>query len=434
MNQSVKQKILIVEDEKETRNDMRKELSKQYTVFCAKSKKECLKILPENIPDVIILDLNLPDTQSEFELLDHIRKEFPYIPIIIVSCMDRLSLAKQANQLGVKEYILKTEYSLDHYILKNTIEKVLTVKNLKAANDAFSHSAKEEIYVPKVQIYETIYKIARQALQRKLSLLLIGEEGTGKKTLVRYLQNEIVPAVPIVILDCTKLLKSISEQDLFKKPDGIFEMAKQGILFIENIDKLPKTLHKKILSHFEKESAYIIISASRKPIDPLVKQDLFNRDFFEHINQMELQMPNLRDNPDLLKKFITYFTKKYNDEYNISFKYSTSLLKFFMARKWEGNIEELKLEIKRMIIAYADGVSYDELKLQFLENDQHLPVKKEGLPGLIKQVEKNCIEETLRKNNFNKALTARILKITRTTLHHKIEEYKIKTRETLLDD
>ncbi len=305
-----------------------------------------------------------------------------------------------------------------------------------------------------------LLKVVEKVISTKLSpVLIMGETGTGKGLLARAIHyNSALPDEPFVEVNCSAIPDNLIESELFgyekgaftgadSTKQGLFEVAKNGTIFLDEIGHLNTSLQVKLLNVIEYKTirrlggiktisiAPRIITATSVNLTKAVKENAFRKDMFYRLNTVPLTLPPLRERGDDILILAEHFLTQFASEYNLnSKKLATQTKKALLGHTWPGNIRELKNTIERLVIL-SDEDTIDVAMLKFDESTQE-PTGTEkssseiviriGEDGISKEeVEKLLIRETLRLSGGNKSKAARKLGITRPTLINKIKRHGI---------
>ncbi len=299
---------------------------------------------------------------------------------------------------------------------------------------------------------------AERVAKTQATVLITGESGSGKEVLAQFIHFKSKRHnKPYIVVNCGAIPKDIVESELFghekgaftgalhQKP-GYFEMADQGTLFFDELVELPADTQVKLLrtlesSNFrrvggEKELSVDVrfIAATNKDIQSQIKKGLFREDLFYRLGVIEMEIPPLRSRKDDIPLLIEHFMKIYIDKYEMPLtEISERSLKMMTFYSWPGNVRELRNVIERLVILYAGKVvEPEDLPIQFHEleeyddssfvgsgNDIRIPVGSS-----MDQAERIIINKTLSSVGNNISQAARILSVSRKTLHNKLNQFK----------
>jgi two-component system response regulator AtoC len=439
-------KILVVDDEIGVRESLRFALKDKYKVILADSGKECIAQLEKEIPDLIILDIILPDIDG-ITLLKEIRKRFHEIPVIMLTAISQVKTAVEAMKSGALDYITKP-FDVEEIIL--IIEKILKTTNLLSYIEILKEEINKEYPVEKI-IYasETMKKIIGIAKKVSFSdspVLITGPTGVGKELIARYIhENSPRKEQPFISIHCAAIPETLFESELFgyekgaftnafKSKKGKIEIAGSGTIFLDEIGEIPLNIQVKLLRFIEEkkfsrlgsneiiESDVRIISATSKNLEEEIKRGNFREDLFYRLSVVPIKIPPLKERKEdiipLLEYYIDLYSKKYRTKIK---KISEKAKEVFLNYEWPGNVRELKNLIERIFVLNPqnDIINIEDLPEEFkVRKKDFISLKEE-----VEDFEKNLIKRALEENNYNQTKTAIFLRTTRRILRYKIEKY-----------
>jgi len=464
-------KILIVDDEESIREVLSGILEDEgYSVDSAKDGPEGLKKAESGVYDLVILDVWLPG-MGGMEVLDKIKKTIVDIEVIVISGHGNIDMAVKAVKIGAFDFLEKP-LSLDKVI--TVVKNALKLESLKKENRALKESLflEDRITGASAQI-EKIRKTIRQVAASDASIMITGENGTGKELVAREIHKESNRNdYPFIEVNCASIPDSLIESELFGHEKGAFtgavsgrkgkfELADKGTLFLDEIADMSLNAQSKVLRavqemRFERvgseKSVQVdvrIICATNKDVAAEVKAGRFREDLYFRLNVIPINVPPLRDRKKDILLLANYFLKKYNkgkpgesvaekaisDEgYNILKQYP-----------WPGNIRELKNVLQRISVMSDETVISPETIRYYLDETQitNVPSAAErGDPGKFPIFfdsalalndakdffEKNFIIRKLEKNSYNIAKTAKDMGVYPGNLHQKIKKLGINVK------
>ncbi len=427
-------KILIVDDDKNSREILKLSLEKYYNVEVAVNGVEAIEKLRKNNFDVVICDLVMDEIDG-FEVLDFVNKLEKNIFFILITAYGTGDIAVQSIQKGAYEYLSKPfKISTLKNILKK-LEKRLLTEQEKDINEYIQESE----FIAKSPVFlETLKQMARLAVT-DVPVLITGESGTGKEIIAKnlhlYSNRKNNPFVPV---NCSAIPPTLLESELFgyekgaftgaagSKP-GYFEQANKGTLFLDEIGDLNLDLQVKLLRVLQESKIRRLggkkdidldvrfIFATNADLKKLVDSGKFRADLYYRLNVARIHIPPLRERKEDILPLAYFFLKKYSPdiEFFISKEAEKKLLKY----SFPGNIRELENIIRAaIVIAKETGVIMpDDLNI----DEEELIIKKE--------ISKRDILTALKQTRGNKTKAAKLLNIGRATLYRLIDKYNIKT-------
>ncbi|MEJ5284722.1 MAG: sigma-54-dependent transcriptional regulator [Brevinematia bacterium] len=443
----MKGKILIVDDEINIRNTISDILKDEgYDIVTAESGEEAEKKFFYEDVDVIILDVMLPG-KSGIEVLKSIHSEFPIIPIIIISGHGDIRMAVEAMKIGAFDFI---EKPLSVERILTTVKNALKIKELQVENLNLKTKISEIKFIGKSRIVNEILSSVDRIASSDASVLITGENGTGKELIARIIHNKSKRKnYPFVGINCAAIPDTLIESELFgyekgaftganKQKKGKIELAHRGTLFLDEVGDLSLPAQAKLLRviqerQFERvggntllEVDVRIISATNKNLHSEIKKGLFREDLFYRLNVIPIHIPPLRERKEDIEELVQFFVEEYNFRNNKSHIFSDGAIKFLKHMHWPGNVRELKNFVERvLILANKNEITEEDIKLYSSAKIEKSENKYENLT--LKDArnifEKELIEERLKKFDYNISKTAESLDIDRSYLHKKLKEF-----------
>jgi two-component system NtrC family response regulator len=439
-------KILVVDDEIGVRESLRFALKDKYKVILADCGKECIAQLEKESPDLIILDIILPDIDG-ISLLKEIRRKFHEIPVVMLTAVSQVKTAVEAMKSGAVDYITKP-FDVEEIIL--IIEKIFKTKNLLSYIEILKEEINKEYPVEKIiyasEVMKKIIEIAKRVSFSDSPVLITGPTGVGKELIARYIhENSPRKNQPFVPIHCAAIPETLFESELFGHEKGAFtnafkskkgkiEIAGSGTIFLDEIGEIPLNIQVKLLRFIEEkkfsrlgsneiiESDVRIISATSKNLEEEIKKGSFREDLYYRLSVVPIKIPPLKERKEDIIPLLDYYTDFYSKKYRLKIKKISERAKdVFLNYEWPGNIRELKNVIERIFVLNPqnDIIDIEDLPDEF-------KVNKKGIISLkdeVENFEKNLIKRALEENNYNQTKTAMSLKTTRRILRYKIEKY-----------
>ncbi|EEF78888.1 sigma-54-dependent transcriptional regulator [Methylophaga thiooxydans] len=456
--------VLLIEDETLFAKSVLRRLQREGHTGAIKASLEAGRAaLKTKLPDVILLDVRLPDG-SGLDLLKEIRANAAWqaIPVVMMTAYGELEDAVTAMKIGATDY-LKKPVDLDELVL--TLSKVMQTQKLSLQLD-YSQVRETHGIEPATMIgYSHTIQAVRQQVERIANLvdkaeqehpviLVSGETGTGKDVIARiYHQTGSWRHRPYVHVDCAALPAELIEAELFgyergaftnahqAKP-GLIEVAEDGTLFLDEVGELPLSLQTKLLNVLERRQVRRLgstrevpvqahfIAATNRDLKQMVADGRFRADLFFRLNVLGLHLPPLRERQEdialLAVHFVDVVARRYGLEAPV---FSDDAVQILQSYSWPGNIRELQHVVERAVMLSPQGViESSQLMLQAptaatSENDYS------GVDSLsemtLEQVEKYLIEKALEKTAGNVSRAARKLGLTRMAMRYRMEKYQL---------
>jgi len=447
----MKGKILIVDDEAELRMLLKSILEPDFTVTEAESAAALQKLFPQDAPDVVLLDLKLPDG-SGLDLLPQIKKFWPDTEVIVLTGEATFEAAVQATKRGAFHFINKP---FDTQQLLVTIDRAIENQQQKEENNslrrALSTMSGGSAPVFQSAAMQTVVRTIERVAPSDVTLLITGESGSGKEVIADLIHSLSSRAKNRVIkVNCAALPRELIESELFgsKKGSftgsnsdrqGLFRQAEGGTLFLDEISEMPIDTQSKLLRVLQdqevrpvgdtvsyKTNCRIIAATNRKPEDA-IKDGKLREDLFYRISAISVYLPPLRERRDDIMPLANAFLKRYAAQANRTLRgFTPQAVERLTSFEWPGNVRQLQNEIQRaVLLSEGPEVNVTDLSIsdvKFVPTEGH-----DTAFTLLEGVERNAIIQMLKETNGNKLETAKRLGIGRQTLYNKIKAYGIET-------
>jgi DNA-binding NtrC family response regulator len=446
--------LLIVDDEKPTRDGLRAALEDRYDVYVAEDAKAAMELLERENFDVLITDFRLP-SEDGLKLITR-AKSLSRPPVcILMTAYGSEELAVDAMKRGADDYIAKGRLQIDELemrIARSLQRQNLEVENVSLRQQLDSKFGLENI-VGESPVMQEIFEIVRQVAPTRATVLLAGESGTGKELVAKAI-HQLSPRAkqPLVTVHCAALAPTLLESELFghekgaftgahERRIGRFEQAQGGTLFLDEIGEFDATIQVKLLRFlgertFERVGSnktltadVRLIAATNKNLEELVKAGAFREDLFFRLRVVEIQLPPLReragDIPLLAQKFLREFAHENGKSLNA---FTADALEWLMNYSWPGNVRELRTAIEHaVVLCRGEKISARDLPA---------PVRAGGQSGnlapslvrndlTVREAEKQLIIRALKETDGNRTLAAKKIGMSRRTFHRKLHLYHL---------
>lgn len=444
--------ILIVDDEPNIINSITHILQDEgHDVFSAENGEEAIALIKKHNPDVVILDVWLPDIDG-IDLLGRMKKLRPDTAAIMISGHGSIDIAVRSTRLGAFDFLEKPP-SLDRLVtsVNNALEQVrLRRENLQLKKKAFID---DDMIGESDQINE-IKGIIKKAAKTNARVLITGESGTGKELVAKAIfQLSNRADKTFVKVNCAAIPDELIESELFghekgsftgaiNRRIGKFELANGGTLFLDEVCDMSLPAQAKVLrvlqeQQFERVGGndtitvdVRVIAATNIDISKAIEEGKFREDLYYRLNVVPVHVPRLSERGDDIAILVNYFLDMFTREHGTGAKVITdSGMDLLMRYDWPGNVRELRNVIERITIMVPEDEITDEDLQRYLRPDdpmrQQSPGQQATLRDARENFERDYIISALKKNNGNVSLTARELDIERTNLHRKIRQYGI---------
>jgi DNA-binding NtrC family response regulator len=437
--------ILVIDDDPLIRKTLYTHLTKEgFEIFLAEAGEEGIQKYTENQPELVILDIRLPDIDG-LETMRRIKERDPGAAIIIITAFDDMKTTVEAVKLGAFEYLVKP---LDFVDLELTIAKAFQLRSLEDKLSYLVSEKQKEYTIDSIVGHSSqmreVFKLIGSVATTRTNVLITGESGTGKELVAKATHfNSPYSDEPFIVINCSAISDTLLESELFGhvkgaftdaicETKGKFEIAGRGTLFLDEIGDISPNLQSKLLRVVETrdfmkvggekvlKSEARIIAASNKDLVKMVDESRFREDLFYRLKVVEIHLPTLRERKEDIPELVAYLLQKINKELRKNVrKVPPQVLKILMNLNWKGNVRELENALTRaVILAKGDIILEENLPVEKGEKDFY---PKELVP--LKDVEKTYIQHVLMTTKGNKTQSSQILGISRPTLDKKIREY-----------
>jgi DNA-binding NtrC family response regulator len=455
-------KILAADDEPVVRLLLGELFSPVYDIITLDRGDNVIDtILSENI-NILILDISLPG-KTGLEILEELKMRNIRTPVIVITASSDLTTAVNAMKLGAYDYVLKPiDAEKIKVVIKNAADKIKLEKEIIKLKSEISGKFRYDSLVAASKPMQEILGILEKVATTDATILIFGESGTGKGLLANAIHhNSQRVSHPFRTIDCSTIPSELLESELFGHEKGAFtgasvlkkgkfELSDKGTLFIDEIANLTFNAQAKLLKVLqEKQFERVggnelikvdtrIIAATNKDLRNMVANGSFREDLYFRLHVVPVYLPKLRERMEDIPFLIDHFLQKFAIEYNRTLSFDDSAMNFLMHYAWPGNIRQLENLLRRIVIISSnENVNADDLKAYF-EHDgetahvnyaaeqENIKMKpSENMPVSLEDMEKDAIIQSLKRNSFNISNAARDLKISRKTIHNKINRYNI---------
>ena len=457
-----KRRVLIVDDEAGVRMSVSMALRDTYEPLTAASGQEALSFLAGGAVDVVLLDIVMPGTDG-MQFLEELRVRHPTLPVVMLTATKTVKTAVDAIKLGAFDYVTKP-FDIDE--LRVIIDKATETAALRREVEELRHEVGRRYQVDNIigrssKMQETFRAVVTVAAL-KTTVLITGESGTGKELIAKAIHYQSPRARrPLVILNCAAIPETLLESELFGHEKGAFtdahtrklgqfELAHEGTLFLDEIGEMSMALQAKLLRVLE-HGEFLrvggakpinvdvrIIAATNRNLEEAMRNGTFRSDLFYRLNVVSVHLPPLRERHDDLPLLIRHFVQQKAKEMGVAekaFKPEAvdALLQYF----WPGNVRELENLVERVLVL-SEGplVGVQDLPDQVRRGEVTSgSMKEQVLSGKRKigdamdHVEREIIEEALRKTDYNQTRAAALLGTTRRILKYRMDKLGIKAPE-----
>jgi two-component system response regulator AtoC len=449
---NTKPALLIVDDEKTTREGLRAALEERYEVYLAADARTATDLLESENFDVLLTDFRLPN-EDGMKLIAR-AKSLPKPPIcILMTAYGSEEVAVEAMKRGADDYLPKGRLQIDE--LEMRIARALRQQNLETENVSLHRQLNSKFGLENIigesPIMKEIFEVVQQVAPTRATVLVTGDSGTGKELIAKAI-HQLSPRAkqPFVAVHCAALSPTLLESELFghekgaftgahERRIGRFELAQGGTLFLDEIGEIDATVQVKLLRFlgertFERVGSnktlnadVRLVAATNKDLEELVKAGKFREDLFFRLRVVEIGLPPLRDRsgdiPLLAQNFLREFARE-NEK--LVGDFTADALEALMKYSWPGNVRELRTAIEHaVVLCRGDRISLRDLPASLRGG---LPVDAKVLQGkelTVKDAEKQLMVRALKETDGNRTRAAQKIGMSRRTFHRKLHEYHL---------
>jgi DNA-binding NtrC family response regulator len=457
---SIGTKLLLIDDDRNILITLQMRLEALgHRVLIAENGEKGLILCESEMPDLVLLDLKLPDMDG-LEVLKKIRTINPWIEVIMLTAVGSIESAVKAIKLGAYDYLSKP---IDSKQLKSLVEKALkkgeVSREIRQLRNQYKTLGAFGSIIGMAPRMQEIYRLIEQVSQTDATILITGESGTGKE-LVAQTIHILSPrqAYPFIPVNCAAIPTNLWESEILghekgsftgadAKKIGFFEMANHGTLFLDEISEIPVENQAKFLRVLENhrvrrvggdEEIQVnvrVIAATNWNLLKAIELNRFRQDLYYRLNHINIDLPPLRDRkediPALAQAFLADAAERYNKPFRSLSREAMALL---LDYSWPGNIRELKNVIERAVVfCEHKEIEPDYIKESLKEKPTDPGMFSLAVGTSLEEAERVLILKTLRSTGGNKSKAAKLLGISLKTFYNKLNKYEqIKEHGTIL--
>ena len=450
-------KILVIDDDSSIAESLDLYLTEEgYTVYTAATGTDGLNAFVKHAPELVVLDIRLPDIDG-FTVLEDLREEDENVKVIMITAYHDMDSTIKAMKGGAFDYIHKpiNVEELDMAIRK-ALKTLEMEKKISGLLNEPSRSFKVGDIIGNTKEMKEIFKTIGVVSQSRTTVLVEGESGTGKELIAKVIHNNTSPDEPYIAVNCSAIVETLLESELFGHEKGSFtgaitrklgkfELARYGTVFLDEISEMSVNLQAKLLRvlqemDFErvggKDSIKVnarIVTATNKDIKSMVKEGKFRDDLYYRLNIVAIRLPPLRERREDIPALVDYLLTKINRElHKRVIGISDEMMDLFMTYRWPGNVRELENLLTRAVVVTKSQVltrnDFPDLSEEVVAADDGkgkdaVEINAGGLLTL-EAVEEQYIRKVIKENSHRtKGELCEILGISRPTFERKLEKY-----------
>lgn len=473
--------LLLIDDEASIQHAFRRVFRPPaIDVVTASDGAEGLALLKEHRPDVVLLDINLPDT-SGLAIYGELRKTDARVPVIFITGHGTTDQAIEAMKLGAFDFLLKP---LEISPLRDVVNKALEISRLMSEPALVDQPEQRELHgdvlIGRCQAMQEVYKAIGRVAPQNVTVLILGESGTGKELVARAIyQHSHRGHAPFLAINCAAIPETLLESELFghekgsftgaeRKRIGKFEQCHGGTLFLDETGDMSPLTQTKLLrvlqeQRFERvggsetvQTDVRLIAATNRDLETLVAEGQFRSDLYYRLSTFTINLPPLRDRLDDLPLLVDHFLRRFNRELNKEVtRLAPETIESLKRYSWPGNLRELQSVLKQALLRTTGPILIPDFlpplsppseksKSSAIERNrfdleayirQRLSEQSEDLYAeTLEQMEHILLTRVLNETGGNQVQAARILGITRGSLRTKIRTLGITIEKSVWSD
>jgi len=428
-----------------------------YSVTALSDPEMGLAYLDESEVDAIITDMKMPKLTGQ-DVLEHVKRNYPHIPVLIMTAYGSIEGAVEAMKVGAFDYITKP-FSNDELLL--SVSKAMQLANARR-QFRLLHENLEERYglhqiIGKSKAIQNVLHMVDRAAPSRSTVLITGESGTGKELVARAIHFASPRKNgPFISVNCMAFNAGVLESELFghekgsftgavAQKRGRFELAHEGTLFLDEIGELSQDIQVKLLRVLQERSFervggsklievdIRVVTATNKNLQELVEKGEFREDLYYRLNVVQLHMPPLRERREDIPILAQHFAQKYAQDNEMEPKtFSPESMDYLMGYEWPGNVRQLENIIERcMVLASGEHIGVEDLPPEIKDEESQfksavdlLPVQL-NLADTLEKIEAALVRRALAKTDFVQVKAAELLGLSKSNLQYKLKKYKI---------
>lgn len=450
--------LLLIDDEKNYLLVLETLLTEAgYAVTALNDPETALAFLEESEVDIVITDMKMPRITGR-EVLERVKKNWPHIPVLIMTAFGSIESAVEAMRYGAFNYITKP-FSNDELLLsiQNAAELARAHRQYRLLRESLEDRYGKHQIIGRSRAIRDMLALVDRAGPSRATVLITGESGTGKELVARAIHfSSPRSQEPFVSVNCMALNPGVLESELFGHEKGSFtgavamrrgrfEQASGGTLFLDEVGELTPELQVKLLRvlqerRFERvggseeiEVDIRIVAATNKDLMPLVQAGTFREDLYYRLNVVHIPIPPLRERREDIPLLVAHFAEKAAKENGIPPKtFSMEALNHLSGYEWPGNIRQLQNVVERcLVLVPGEVITLEDLPAEIRDEEAQfksavdlLPVQLD-LADTLERIEAALIRRALVRADFVQAKAAELLGISKSLMQYKLKKYSI---------
>jgi DNA-binding NtrC family response regulator len=459
--------ILIVDDDPAQLTILQRILKREgYTVEIVSDSKAALENLDKQMFDLVISDMWMSSRFEGRDLLREIKRTDPDLPVLIMTAFAELNDA--VNLVAHEGAFYYLEKPIQVEVLKREVRHALQARGALGGTEEETETSTPEIQVDEIvgeseKMQELLRNMARILHRGVIQVLITGETGSGKSLIARALHTHgNRKDKPFIAVNCGAIPETLIESELFghekgaftdaaQQKKGLFEVANEGVLFLDEIGDLPVQTQGKLLQVLEEREIrrigatrnikvdVCVIAATNKDLIQAVRDGAFRDDLYFRLNVIPLHIPPLREHPEDIPLLVNFLIQKFSNEYAEALpkQVTPQALSVLRRYQWPGNIRQLENYLRRIfVLSENEVIDKDELPPEILDTslpttDVEFDIPEEGVS--LDEIIKEYVCSALTKSNGTQIQAAKLLGISRRKLQHRMQKYGLQSQDFKTD-
>ena len=451
--------ILTVDDDSVTCDLLCEVFTREgFSATFANSGEAALAAVARQRPDILLSDIRMKTRLDGLSLLEIVRREYPSVPVVLMTAFGSIETAVRAVKEGAFDYISKP-FNIDELVA--IVRRALSNGNSKHLASDLDDEERSSGLIGRAPSMLEIYKMVARVSDSPAAVLITGESGTGKELVARAIHNHGARATePFVAVNCGALTETLLESELFghvkgsftgaiANKRGIFEQAGEGTVFLDEISETSAGLQVKLLRVLQEREVVPVgstdpikvrarvIAASNSDLEKLSASGAFRGDLLYRLNVIQLHLPPLRQRREDIHLLVAHFLRKHAPGPTATITLDKDTMHSLTAYSWPGNVRELENVIERAVTLSQGGVVTTEdlpQRLRLQQSNDTPPLSPDDLAGLftglpnLDEIERRYIIHVLDATGNNRKRTAEVLGINRKTLYRMAARLQIEFR------
>jgi two-component system response regulator PilR (NtrC family) len=444
--------ILIADDEALARQSIADILREEgYQTYEAADGQAALDMLEEMEVDVILSDLKMPKVDG-LSLLHVVRDRYPQTMVLLMTAYASVETVVEALRLGAQDYLLKP-LLIDDVLhrVRRLLEHKRQASEIQLLRREVSRHFDSGGMVGRSPTIQELFALTKKVAPTNATVLITGESGVGKEVIARLIHAHSQQRDHVFLpINCSAIPDTLLESQLFGHTkgaftdavgaqEGLFQRARGGTIFLDEIGELPLTLQPKLLRALEEREVLPvgattpvkidirIITATNRDLKQEVAEQRFREDLYYRLNVIELHIPPLRERREDIPLLVDYLIQRHNRDMKKAYKgVDNATMKQLMSLPWKGNVRELDNVLERaMILGNGEWVSTTDLPRGHFAQTPTMVSLTDNLKEALQGYERSHIETVLKKLDGDKKRTAELLGLSLSSLYRKMDELAI---------